>query len=79
VTEHEAYYFMHQICNLLDYLHRNHIVYRDLKLGNLLLNNELQVKLGVFGLAARISKTGERKMSVVSPFLDIFFKILYNF
>jgi polo-like kinase 1 len=79
VTEPEARYFMHQICNSLDYLHRNHIVHRDLKLGNLLLNDELQVKLGDFGLAARIGKTGERKMSVVSPFFSKYFKILYNF
>ena len=62
VSEPEVRYFMHQICLALQYLHANSIVHRDLKLGNLLLNDDLEIKVGDFGLAAKISKQGDRKM-----------------
>jgi polo-like kinase 1 len=63
VSEPEVRYFMHQICLSLQYLHMNNIVHRDLKLGNLLLNDDLEIKVGDFGLAARIGRPGDRKMS----------------
>lgn len=43
VTEPEARYFIHQIVLACDYLHSNKIIHRDLKLGNLFLNDEMQV------------------------------------
>jgi polo-like kinase 1 len=44
VTEPEARYFMHQIALGVKYLHDNKIIHRDLKLGNLFLNDEMEVK-----------------------------------
>ncbi|CAG0913972.1 unnamed protein product [Notodromas monacha] len=64
VTEPEARYFMHQMCDALKYLHESRVVHRDLKLGNLLLNDDLELKIADFGLATLIEKNGDRKMQV---------------
>lgn len=64
VTEYECRYYIHQIVNGVKYLHDNRIIHRDLKLGNLFLNDELHVKIGDFGLATRIEYEGERKKTL---------------
>ncbi|XP_063372982.1 serine/threonine-protein kinase polo [Cydia amplana] len=64
ITEPETRFFMHQILEGVRYLHSHRIIHRDLKLGNLFLNDELLVKIGDFGLAARIEFDGERKQTV---------------
>ena len=61
LTEPEVRYYLHQILRGVLYLHRNHIIHRDLKLGNLFLNDNLEVKIGDFGLAAKLEHDGERK------------------
>lgn len=61
ITEPEARFFMTQILDGVGYLHRNDIIHRDLKLGNLFLDDKLTVKIGDFGLAAKLEFTGERK------------------
>ena len=43
VTKPEARYFMRQIALGVKYLHDNHIIHRDLKLGNLFLSDEMDV------------------------------------
>jgi len=63
LTEPEVRYFMKQIIVAIKYLHNNHIIHRDLKLGNILLDKDLIVKLCDFGLAARI-KDDERKTTI---------------
>lgn len=52
---------MKQIVNGVQYLHDNNIIHRDLKLGNLFLNDNIEVKIGDFGLATKIEYTGQRK------------------
>ena len=64
VTEPEARYFVRQVVLANDYLHKNRIIHRDLKLGNLFLNDEMEVKVGDFGLATRIDYDGERKRTL---------------
>jgi len=50
----EVQYYMVQIISALKYLHVNKVIHRDLKLGNLFLNENMEIKLGDFGLATRL-------------------------
>lgn len=61
LTEPETRYYVHQILEGTLYLHQQKIIHRDLKLGNLFLNDEMQVKIGDLGLAAKIEYDGQRK------------------
>lgn len=47
------------------YLHKNHVIHRDLKLGNIFLDDQMQVKLGDFGLCAELKSRGQRRFSVL--------------
>lgn len=64
VTEPEARYFLRQILNGVKHLHDGKIIHRDLKLGNLFLNDEMELKIGDFGLATKIDYEGERKSTL---------------
>ncbi|XP_022094087.1 serine/threonine-protein kinase PLK1-like [Acanthaster planci] len=64
ITEPETRYFMRHAVLAMQYLHKNQIIHRDLKLGNLFLDDEMDLKLGDFGLATRIEKEGERKRTL---------------
>lgn len=61
LTEPETRYYVYQILEGTLYLHQQGIIHRDLKLGNLFLNDEMEVKIGDLGLAARIEFDGQRK------------------
>jgi len=52
---------VYQILEGTLYLHQQKIIHRDLKLGNLFLNDEMEVKIGDFGLATKIEYDGQRK------------------
>ena len=45
--------FLHQLLDVLEYVHGEGIAHRDLKLENMLIDNELNVKLLDFGLASQ--------------------------
>lgn len=64
ITEPETRYYMKQLINGVSYLHQKNIIHRDLKLGNLFLNDDLHVKIGDFGLAAIVEHEGERKKTL---------------
>ena len=52
------------VCNFdteMNFLLYFKVIHRDLKLGNVLLNDDLDVKLGDFGLATRVETDGEKK------------------
>lgn len=61
ITEPEARYFLYQIVQACSYLHANRVIHRDLKLGNLFINDDMEVKIGDFGLATQLDYEGERK------------------
>jgi serine/threonine protein kinase len=56
VTEPETRYYMAQLCEGVEYIHQQHIIHRDLKLGNLFLTASMNVKIGDFGLATRLGQ-----------------------
>ncbi|KAM3864627.1 serine/threonine-protein kinase PLK1 [Diretmus argenteus] len=64
VTEPEARYYMVHLLKGCQYLHNNRVIHRDLKLGNIFLNDDMEVKIGDFGLATRIEFDGERKKTL---------------
>lgn len=51
-----------QLCGAVKYMHKRHVAHRDLKMGNIFLDHEMNVKVGDFGLAACIiSDKDERR------------------
>ncbi|XP_045568457.1 serine/threonine-protein kinase PLK1 [Salmo salar] len=64
VTEPEARYYMMQLVKGCQYLHNNRVIHRDLKLGNIFLSDDMDVKIGDFGLATKIEFEGERKKTL---------------
>ena len=60
----EVQYYLAQIVSSLKYLHQNKVIHRDLKLGNLFLNENMEIKLGDFGLATRLEYDGEKKKTI---------------
>lgn len=63
-VESEVKFFMLQLLEGLEYLHSQKIIHRDLKLGNLFLNENTNIKIGDFGLATKIDFFGEKKKTI---------------
>ena len=61
ITEPEARCFMHQLLLGVKHLLDHRIIHRDLKLANLFLNDNMELKIGDFGLATKLDFDGERK------------------
>jgi polo-like kinase 1 len=64
LNEQEAVYLMQQTLDGVKYMHDKNIIHRDLKLGNLFLDEKMEIKIGDFGLAAQLEFDGERKLTV---------------
>jgi serine/threonine protein kinase len=45
---------MHQLISSIEYMHSNRVIHRDLKLGNIFLNEAMEIKVGDFGLATKL-------------------------
>ena len=63
-TEPEVRFFMIQLIGACHYMHTHEVFHRDLKLDNLFLDADINVKVGNFGLAALIENPGERKKTI---------------
>jgi tRNA A-37 threonylcarbamoyl transferase component Bud32 len=66
ISQEEALRWCRDALRAVDYAHQSGIVHRDLKPGNLMLNQEGQVKVTDFGIARvfggpRLTKTGDEK------------------
>ena len=44
-----------------EHIHSQRVVHRDLKLSNLFINDNMQLKIGDFGLSAYIDKADDKK------------------
>ncbi|KAJ3290604.1 Cell cycle serine/threonine-protein kinase cdc5/MSD2 [Borealophlyctis nickersoniae] len=64
LTEPEVRYYMWQMLDAVRYMHSRNIIHRDLKLGNLFMTKDMNLKLGDFGLAAMLKQDGERKRTI---------------
>ena len=68
-TEPETRYYLTQLVGAAQYMHQASVIHRDLKLGNLMLDADMNLKVGDFGLAALVKFPGERKKSVHFDFI----------
>ncbi|KAK8763817.1 hypothetical protein V5799_033572 [Amblyomma americanum] len=59
LSEPEVRYFLRQLLLACQYLVKNRVIHRDLKLGNLLLNDRMELKVADFGLSTRVDYEGE--------------------
>ncbi|KAJ3353534.1 Cell cycle serine/threonine-protein kinase cdc5/MSD2 [Allomyces javanicus] len=64
LTEPEARFYIAELLSALDYMHGQNIIHRDLKLGNLFLNDTMHLKVGDFGLATELTSEDERKKTI---------------
>ena len=64
LTEPEVKYYMKQLLHAVRYMHDINVIHRDLKLGNLFLDKNLNVKVGDFGLATRLSSSDEKRKTI---------------
>ena len=64
LTELEVQVYVLQIIKALKYLHNHRIIHRDLKLSNLFLSENMELKVGDFGLATKLDFEGEKKRTV---------------
>lgn len=53
-----------QIIDALKFLHSHRVIHRDIKLGNLFINNKMEIKVGDFGLATKLDFDGEKKRTI---------------
>ncbi|XP_028329076.1 serine/threonine-protein kinase PLK3 [Gouania willdenowi] len=64
LTEPEVRYYLKHIISGLKYLHSRGILHRDLKLGNFFVNENMELRLGDFGLAAKLETVEQRKKTI---------------
>ncbi|GAA5806037.1 hypothetical protein HPULCUR_011565 [Helicostylum pulchrum] len=78
LTEDEVRFYMGQILSALRYMSDNRILHRDLKLGNVLLDENMDCKLGDFGLAALLLNKEDRRRTICGTPHYIAPEILFN-
>lgn len=79
IEEKHARVFLLQMISALDYLHKEcSVVHRDMKLANLFLDKNFNIKVGDFGLAAVIERE-ERKKTICGTPNYIAPEILFNY
>ena len=61
---------MLQIIIALNYIHSNNIIHRDLKLGNILLGDNMEIKIGDFGLSTKLDRKSKKGLDKQVGTLD---------
>lgn len=65
LNEPQIRYICHEICQGLAFLHKNRVIHRDLKAGNVLLTLGGQVKIADFGVSAKNKHTLQKRDSFI--------------
>lgn len=60
----EAQFILLQLIQGVEFLHSNHVIHRDLKLGNIMVDVDGNMKIGDFGFATELRSEGERKKTM---------------
>ena len=64
LTEPEVRYYMVQMLDALRYMHGKNVIHRDMKLGNLFLSREMEIRVGDFGLATQLASPDEKRKTI---------------
>jgi polo-like kinase 1 len=64
LTDQQVKQFLRQLLMGVQYLHENLVIHRDLKLGNLFLDEENGIKIGDFGLACRLDYPEQKRRTM---------------
>ncbi|KAJ9610464.1 Cell cycle serine/threonine-protein kinase cdc5/MSD2 [Cladophialophora chaetospira] len=56
--------YMIQICGGVKYMHKRSVIHRDLKMGNIFLDAQMNIKIGDFGLAAVMADEHDRRTTL---------------
>ncbi len=64
LTEAESAFIGKQLLKAVQYLHENLVIHRDLKLGNLFLDRNMNIKVGDLGLATKLENADEKRKTI---------------
>lgn len=64
LIELEVQCYLSQVLSALKYMHSHRVIHRDIKLGNIFLSDKMEIKMGDYGLAAKLEFEGERKRTI---------------
>ena len=64
LTETETRSYVAQLVQGIKHIHSHRIVHRDLKLGNLFLSANMQLKIGDFGLSEKVNDRNDKLKSL---------------
>ncbi|RHZ76638.1 hypothetical protein Glove_194g138 [Diversispora epigaea] len=60
LTEPEVRFYMLQLLDAVEYMHNKNILHRDLKLENIFISEDMDLKVGDFGLSIELESTDQR-------------------
>ena len=69
IPEPDIFHWFVQLCMAVRHIHEKKIIHRDIKLQNVLLTSESQIKLGDFGISKLLESTADfAKTSLGTPY-----------
>ncbi len=69
LTDAHYQYFIFQVLRGLKFIHSAHVVHRDLKPGNLLVNADCELKICDFGLARGFNEETDQGVNIMTEYV----------